>query len=95
MRVLGTTKDSKTYLCEVHHSEIEKFLGLYYGNLKEVKVGDDINLGKGYDHASEIKQAMEKTREFVKAHQGTVNAIINGLRIETLAEAAKEGDGHD
>ena len=89
MKVLGTTKDSQTYICEVSHSEIEKFLGLYYNKLATVKAGDVIDLGKGYDHASEIKQAMDKTREFVKAHQGTVNAIINGLRIEALADAAK------
>lgn len=92
MKILGTTNDSKTYICEIHHSEIEKFLGLYYNNLKSVKAGDVIDLGKGYDHASEIKQAMDKTREFVKAHQGTVNAIINGLRIEALADAAKAPD---
>lgn len=92
MKILGTTKDSTTYLCEVSHTEIEKYLGLFYGKMGMVKVGDVIDLGKGYDHASEIKQAMEKTREFVKAHQGTVNAIINGLRIEALADAAKAPD---
>lgn len=95
MKILGTTNDSKTYICEVHHSEIEKFLGLYYNGLKGMKAGDVIDLGKGYDHASEMKDAMNKTREFVKAHQKTVNAIINGLRVEALAEAAKDGDGHD
>lgn len=88
MNVLGKTGNA-SYICEISHKEIEKFLGLYYGNLKDVKVGDVIDLGKGYDHASEIKAAMDKTREFVQAHQKTINAIINGLRIEALDDAAK------
>lgn len=87
MKVIGKVKDD-TYLVEVNHTEIEKFLGLYYNNLKRLEVGQEVNLGKGHDHAREIADAMKATREFVQSHQKVVNAIINGLRIEDLSEAA-------
>jgi hypothetical protein len=48
--------------------------------LNELHVGQEIDLGKGYDHASEIAHAMRTTQEFVKANQQVVTAILNGLR---------------
>lgn len=89
MKVIGKVKDD-TYLVEINHTEIEKFLGLYYNNLKRLEVGQQVDLGKGYDYAREIGDSMKATREFVQSHQKVVNAIINGLRIEDLAVAAGE-----
>lgn len=83
MKVLGIV-DSNTYLVEVGHTEIEKFLDLYYGKLSRLKVGEIVDLGRGYDYARDIRDSMKTTRDFVEGHQKVVNAIINGLRIENL-----------
>ena len=90
MKVIGKV-DRETYLVQVSHSEIEKFLNLYYnGKLKELAVGDSVDLGKGYNYHQDIQRAMKETREFVGAHKNVINAIINGLRIEDLASAADQ-----
>lgn len=83
MKVIAKVS-STTYLCEIQHTEIEKFLGLYYGKLRELQVQQVVDLGKGYDHAAEIASAMRKTQEFVQANQTVVTAILNGLRIESI-----------
>jgi hypothetical protein len=80
MKVIGTMGRRSDYIVSVSHTELEKFLGLYYGKLNELHVGQEIDLGKGYDHASEIAHAMRTTQEFVKANQQVVTAILNGLR---------------
>lgn len=82
MKVIGTAGD--TYICEVHHTEIEKFMDLYFGRMKRLQVGESIDLGKGCDYASQISDAMRKTRDFVQANQAVVTAILNGLRFEQL-----------
>lgn len=83
MKVIGTA-GSNTYLCEINHTELEKFMGLYYRKLGPLKVGDVVDLGKGHDHSAEIKAAMNTTRAFIENNSKIVNAIINGLRVETI-----------
>jgi hypothetical protein len=100
VKVIGITEEgwNKKYICTVEHTELEKFLGLYYDKLKKLKPGDEVDLGKGYDHADEIKDAMTKTRDFVQANQKVITAILNGLSIESLLRQAEgsppsESDG--
>lgn len=80
------------YICTVKRSELEKYLGLYYSatnaKLAELKIGDQIDLGKGYDYASEIARAMDTTQKFVQSHQTVVTAILNGLNYQRIAEVA-------
>jgi len=80
MKVIGTAGDGK-YLCEVNHTEIEKFLGTYYGNTSKLRVGQEIDLGKGYDYHKEIIEAFDKTQKFIDANKSIISAIISGLRI--------------
>lgn len=80
MKVIGTCGDKK-YICEVRHDEVEMFLNTYYGGTNRLSVGQEIDLGKGYNHARDIKDALDKTREFIKSNQKVVNAIINGLAV--------------
>lgn len=84
MKVIGMAKDG-VYLCEVTHAEIEKFLNLYYGKMGRMKVSETIDLGKGYDYASQIGDAMRKTQEFISANQQVVTAILNGLSFQKIA----------
>lgn len=82
MKVIGKTQDG--YIAEINHSEIEKFLGLYYNKMERIEVGDTIDLGKGYDHHQDIKRAFEKTQDFIKAHDHIVKAIISGLDLTVI-----------
>lgn len=84
MKILGLVSEGysqRAYICEVSHAEIEKFLGLYYDKMKELKAGDVIDLGKGYDHAREIKDATKKTEEFITANKKIIEAILNGMTV--------------
>lgn len=89
MKVLGKASRD-TYLCEVSHEEIEKFLNLYYGHKPELKVGEVVDLGLGYNFASEIKDALKKTEEFVKSNQKTVQALLNGFSLVELRKIKPE-----
>lgn len=91
MKIIGIAGDSydPEYIATVRHSEIAKFLNLYYGSkLGHLKVGDTVDLGKGHDHASQIADAMRKTQEFVQANQTVVTAILNGLNFQHLMKDA-------
>jgi hypothetical protein len=100
MKVIGMAGDnwSGQYICVITHSEIEKYLGLYYcrdesKKLKRLEIGNTVDLGKGHDYASEIQQALRKTQEFIQANQSIVNAILAGLNIQRIQEAAGEVGG--
>ena len=92
MKVIGTTNGTYDgdYICTVTHTELEKFMGLYYDKMKRLEVGAALDLGKGCDHALEIKGALDATRRFVQGHQAVIRAICSGLSIEALARAAQE-----
>lgn len=82
MKILGISDSGgRQYICEVSHSEIEKFLNLYYGKLKALNVGQEVDLGKGYDYSTDIAAALQKTQEFIRSNQAVVTAILNGLSI--------------
>lgn len=84
MKVIGKSgRDS--YICEVSHTEIEKYMNLYYGKMESVEVGEKIDLGKGYDFSSDIRDAMGKTSEFIKANKKIISAITDGIMICGLA----------
>jgi hypothetical protein len=80
MKVIGIV-DHGHYLMQVSHSEIEKHLNLYYDKLKKLKVGDEVDLGKGYDFASDIKESMMTTRGFIEANKEIIEAIMNGMQV--------------
>lgn len=59
MKVIAKASESR-YICEVSHEELEKFLNKYYGKLQKLSVGEEVNLGQGYDFASRIESACQK-----------------------------------
>lgn len=78
MKIIGIGhRDS--YLCEVSHSEIEKFLNLYYGNKHRLKVGEKVDLGKGHDFASDAQSACRVTREFIEKNGAVIRTIMDGI----------------
>lgn len=86
MKVIGVS-GGDTYICEVSHTEIEKFMGLYYEEMEDLKTGDVVDLEKGYDYAGKTAEAMRKTQEFIQANREIVEAILNGL---SVLDATKE-----
>lgn len=79
MKVIGLSK--RNYICEVNHSELEKFMNLYYNKLEKLKEGDEIDLGKGYDYSIKTAEALRKTKEFIESHTDIIRAITDGLLI--------------
>jgi hypothetical protein len=92
MKVIGIASDSynPTYVVTVEHRELERYLGLYYSKpeMQKLRVNDFVDLGKGFDYAQQIASAMQKTQEFVGAHQQVVTAILNGLNYQRIVEGA-------
>lgn len=80
MKVLGVgSKRGDAYICEVSHQELEKFLKKYYGKLERLNVGQEIDLGTGYDHASDIESAVKTIQNHMKAHKAVFDVINKGL----------------
>ena len=72
--------DSKEYICKISHSEIEKFMGVYYKEiLKELKVNDIVDLGLGYTYFEDTKRALKDTQAFFKSNINTIKAITNAF----------------
>jgi len=93
MKILGTT-GSEAFICEVSKSELEQFYNCYYhkkheelGYISDFKVGQNIDLGKGYNHLSEIQNALSEIKSFVKANEKIIQAISGGLNLLTKNEA--------
>ena len=78
MKVIANGPDG-TMICELEHHELEKFMNLYYGKMKRLKIGEEINLGTGYDFANEARDAFTKTRDFVNSNQRMIKTIMRGL----------------
>jgi hypothetical protein len=85
MKVIGIV-DNDTYLMQVSHTEIEKFMNMYYGKCPRLKVLESIDLSKGYDFAREIKDSMTTTRDFIKANKAIIEAILNGIAVLNRTE---------
>lgn len=57
MIIIGT--NAQGYICQVGHTELEKLVDKYYGNLPKLKVGDTMDLGAGYNFRSDIRSACQ------------------------------------
>jgi hypothetical protein len=80
MKVLGEGKNN-SYICEISHTELEKFMNQYYGKMKSLKIGEEVNLGEGYDFYIDTKAALKETSDFIKANSKIIDAIMNGFRV--------------
>ena len=89
MKVLANTKGN-TYLCEVGHYELEKFLNLYYGNLDRLKEGDEIDLGTGHDFHSDTIIALQTTEKFIKDNKQVIKGILKGITVSVMAGKDQE-----
>lgn len=65
MKIIGIAGDK--YIAEVSHTEIEKVMDKYYGNLEKLKAGDDLDIGEGYNFRREIEAACRSMLDAMKA----------------------------
>ena len=89
MKVIAIKRNG-TYICEIDHSEIEKFMNQYYGKLTKLKEGDQLDLGKGYSFFNETKRALKKTQEFLESNQEIISTILSGITIIGVDQSEKE-----
>jgi len=89
MKILGIINNER-YICEINHSELEKYLNLYYGKLRRLRPGEVVELDKGYEFHRRIVEEYSKYRQFVKANQeslrkGLLDFIIKAEGIRAFA----------
>lgn len=83
MKVIAKV-DSGTFICEIGEREIEKYLDLYYNpgqKMEEIKIGDKIDLARGYHFYHKTRSALEKTEEFINANKEIIETILTGITI--------------
>lgn len=81
MKIIATVGPRGPYIAEVTHEELEKYLDLYYNKLERLQVGQEIDLGRGYDFHRETMSALKKTEEFISANREVINSILNGITL--------------
>jgi hypothetical protein len=81
MKVIGESNEG--YICIIQHTELEKFMDQYYGKMKKLKCGDNVDLGRGHDFANEIQDAFKKTSELINSNKRVIEAIFNGITVVT------------
>lgn len=88
MKVIGKSKDGwdQEYICTVSHTELEKFMNLYYDKMKKLDVGSVVDLGAGHDHASEIRVAFGKLQDLAKSHAQVFTALGSGLNLVKIMD---------
>jgi hypothetical protein len=74
MKVIGKDEQGN-YIAVVGHRELQKVCDKYYGReeLKELKIGQELNLGDGHDFRAEIqaacKQMVDASEKFGRAQK--------------------------
>jgi hypothetical protein len=82
MKIIGISKNhGEEYIAIVSHKEIEKFLNLYYRKRSELKVGEEIDLGKGYDFFTQTTEALGTTKKFIEQNKTVIDTIFTGISI--------------
>lgn len=82
--------DSDVYLCQVRHAEIEKYLGLYYNKMGTLKVGDEVDMGQGYNFFHQTQDALKKTEEFITSNKKVIEMIVTGISVMTRGDKEDE-----
>ena len=90
MKVIAKASESE-YLCTVSHAEIEKFMDKYYGNTPRLQVGQEVNLGLGYDFSGRIEQACKSMTQAMKDFESARNVMTSFA----VAIAKATGEHHD
>lgn len=68
MKILASISHRK-YIVEIDKDEIEKVFDKFYDKFGEIKVGDEIDLAKGYNYRGEIKSACVNMQDAMKSFE--------------------------
>lgn len=90
MKVIGLA--GSEYIATFSHDELERFFNLYYGKMEKLRVGSEVDLGKGFNFAHQAASALRDTAEFIKSNQKVVDTILNGMNYIALAAEAKPAE---
>jgi hypothetical protein len=82
-KVIGLV-DPSTYIIEVGHSELEKFLKMYYKNLGRLQVGQHIDLKRSHEFEQDIRESLENTQQFILSNKKIIESILNGISIVAI-----------
>ena len=82
MKVIGMGYDRDSYICEISHRELEKFLNQYYGKRKRLEVGDDLDLGTGYDFLKEIERVFSEFKRFCETNKKDIMEFISWIGLD-------------
>lgn len=88
MKVIAKASEGN-YICAVTHEELEKFLNQYYGNLAKLSVGQEVNLGQGYNFAARIERACSQMADAMKSFndaRATMTAYALAIASQPAAE---------
>ena len=80
MKIIAEVKHGE-YIGQFNRTEIEKFLNLYYDKMGPLKVGSEVDLGKGHDFESKIKSAFRSTSDLINNHADVLKAITTGITV--------------
>lgn len=89
MKIIGKA-NSDTYLVQVSHTELEKVFDKYYGKLPKLEVGQELDLGEGYNFRSDIQEAC---REMTGAMKAFDSKRLTMLRFAEMVGALPEQEG--
>ena len=97
MKVLGLSKGKygDAYIAEVSHRELEQFLNRYYKKppLERLKVGEEINLGEGYDYKVDADEIYRKISAVFGDNNETLTALNRAVNLigQSSPESKQEG----
>lgn len=90
MEVIGKTGNG-SYVAVVTHSELQKCFSKYYGNdkLAELKVGDSIDIGAGFNFHYQIEKVCKDMQESMKSFEQAKNTLLK-FSLMVSEQVAKE-----
>lgn len=92
MKIIGKV-DHDTYLAEVTHTELEKLANKYYGRMDRLEVGEQVNLGAGYDFRKDITDACRSMVEAMGRFERARDSLLGFAQmVMDRCEDAPAGD---
>lgn len=83
-------KKADGYICQVSHTELEKLTENYYGKLKKLDEGSEMNLGAGYDFRDDIKRAcrdmVEASTQFGRSQKSMLAFAVMVSKMDNAEE---------
>lgn len=78
MKVIGVAETGvkRSYVAIVTHHELEKLTDKYYGKLPELRIGEEMDLGKGYDFRGDIRGAMDSMTAAMKSFESARSTLM-------------------